>query len=79
MFELLASNLYLEKTIPSKEVVVVKITDFTRHGPEAIKAMFGIIVDALFDPGSRPEENVDLITKAVLGRFDWQALARLAA
>lgn len=78
-FEPLTPNVYLEKSVPSKDVLGVKITEFTRQGPEAIKAMFGMIVDTLFEPPPHLDENADLITKAVVRRFDWQALARLAA
>jgi hypothetical protein len=79
LFEPLAPNLYVEKTVPSKDVVGIKIMDFTRQGPEAIKTMFGLIVDTLFDPMAPRDENADLITKAVMRRFDWRTLAQLAA
>jgi len=79
VFEPLAENLYVEKSVPAKDVVGIKIVNFTRFGPEAIKALFGAIVDSLFEDRPAPQENADLVTKAVLRRFDWQTLARLAA
>jgi hypothetical protein len=79
VFEPLAENLYIEKSVPAKDVVGIKIVNFTRCGPEAVKALFGAIVDSLFEDRPTPQENADLVTKAVLRRFDWQTLARLAA
>lgn len=79
VFEPLAPNVYLEKSLPSKEVLGVKILDYTKQGVTAIEAMMGRIVDTIFEPERAREENARLITNVLMRHIDWTRLAAIAA
>jgi hypothetical protein len=79
LFEKLTDNVYLEKSLPTKDLVGIKIVDYTKSGREAIEAMLGKMVDTIFEPTARPDENARLITRAAMKALDWETLARLAA
>jgi hypothetical protein len=79
IFEPLAEHVYLEKSLPTKEVLGVKILNFTKSGPAAIEAMFGRIIDTIFEPGRERDENARLFTRAVVRSVDWKGLAAIAA
>ena len=79
VFELLAPNVYLEKSLPSKDVLGVKIIDYTKQGVTAIEAMMGRIVDTIFEPQRAREENARLITNVLVQHVDWSGLAAIAA
>ena len=79
IFEALAENVYLEKSLPTKDVLGVKILNFTKSGPTAIEAMFGRIIDTIFEPGRERDENARLITRALVQSVDWKSLAATAA
>lgn len=72
-------NVYVEKTLPSKQIVGVKILEFTKTGPTALEGFFGAMVDSIFEPTSEQDENAHLIAKALISKLDWPALGRLAA
>ncbi len=72
-------NVYVEKTLPSKDIVGLKILEFTKCGPAALEGIFGAIIDAIFEPSAEYNENVHLITNALVRCFDWQKFAALAA
>jgi hypothetical protein len=72
-------NVYVERTLPSKDIVGIKILEFTKCGPTAIEAFLGAIVDTLFEPGSEHGENVHLITNALIQCLDRQRFAVLTA
>jgi len=72
-------NVYLEKSLPSKELVGIKILEYTRCGPAALEGLFGAIIDTLFEPSAEYDENAHLITNALIERLDWQKVAALAA
>ena len=79
LFEPLAPNLYLEKTLPSKDVVGIKITEYTRCGPLAFETMLGKIIDTLFETSSERDENAHLLTDVTLRTIDWNKIAAAAA
>jgi hypothetical protein len=79
VFEPLAPNVYLQKSLPSKDVIGVKIFDYTRQGLTAIEAMIGRIVDTIFEPERTREENARLITNVLMQHVDWSKLAAIAA
>lgn len=79
IFEPLVSNVYLEKSIPSKDIVGVKILEFTKCGPSAVEDLFGKVVDTIFEPEPKRDENAHLITNALIQILDRRKLAALAA
>jgi len=79
IFEQLAPNVYLEKSLPSKDVVGIKILDYTKQGLAAIEAMMGRIVDTIFEPQGARDENARLITNVLMRHVDWSKLAAIAA
>lgn len=78
-FEPLAENVYIEKTLPEKNVIGVKILEYTRCGEAAVEAFLGTIVDTLFEPQRAVDENARLVTEAVIQRLDLPKLSALAA
>ena len=72
-------NVYVQKSLPSKEIVGLKIFEFTKCGPTALEAIFGAIIDTIFEPSAEHDENAHLITNALIQRLDWQRVATLAA
>jgi hypothetical protein len=72
-------NVYVEKALPSKDIVGLKILEFTKCGPAAWEGIFGAMIDTIFEPAAQDDENVHLITNALLRWFDWGKFAALAA
>ena len=72
-------NVYLEKALPSKEIVGLKILEFTKCGPAALEGIFGAIIDTIFESTAEYDENVHLITEELVQHFDWRKFAALAA
>lgn len=72
-------NVYVEKALPSKDIVGLKILEFTKCGPAALEGIFGAIIDTIFEPPAEYDENVQLITNALVQCFDWRKFAALAA
>jgi hypothetical protein len=72
-------NVYVEKTLPSKRIVGVKILEFTKTGPAAIEGFLGAMVDSIFEPKARQDENTHLIANALISKIDWPKLSRLVA
>jgi hypothetical protein len=72
-------TVYVEKVLPSKKIVGVKILEFTKCGPAAIEAFLGSLVDTLFESNTKPDENPHLITNALIQRLDWTRFASLVA
>jgi len=72
-------NVYVEKTLPSKRIIGVKILEFTKTGPAAIEGFFGAMVDSIFEPKAVQDENAHLIANALISRLDWPKLSRLVA
>ncbi len=72
-------NVYVEKSLPSKDILGIKIVEFTKCGPSALEGIFGAIIDTIFEPNPEYDENVHLITNAVVQRLDWQKFATLGA
>jgi hypothetical protein len=68
-------NVYIERSLPSKDIVGMKILEFTKCGPAALEGFLGAIVDTLFEPSSDADENVHLITNALVQHIDWQRFA----
>jgi len=68
-------NVFVERSLPSKDIIGMKILEFTRCGPAALEAFLGAIVDNLFEPSAERDENVHLITNALVQRLDWQRFA----
>lgn len=79
IFEELAGNLYIEKALPSKDFIGVKILEFTKQGLAALEQLFGTIVDTLLEPGAPAGENAHLITNAIIRHLDRDKLASFAA
>ena len=79
LFELLAPNIYLEKRVPSKDIVGIKITEYTKCGPRAVETMLGTIVDTLFGTARPRDENAHLLTGVALRAIDWAKVAAIAA
>jgi hypothetical protein len=67
-------NVYVEKSLPSKEIIGIKILEFTKCGPAAFEGFLGAIVDTLLEPSSEQDENIHLITNLLVQRLDWQRL-----
>lgn len=72
-------NVYVEKALPSKEIVGVKILEFTKVGPAAIEGFVGAIVDSIFERKTEQDENAQLIANALMANLDWPKLGRLVA
>ena len=73
-------NVYLEKSLPSKDFVGLKILEYTRCGPAALEVIFGAIIDTLFlEASAEYDDNARLITNALIQRLDWEKVAELAA
>jgi hypothetical protein len=72
-------NVYVEKALPSKDIVGLKILEFTKCGPAAWEGILGAIIDTIFEPPADYDENVHLITNALVQRFDLRRFAALAA
>lgn len=72
-------NVYVEKSLPSKDIIGIKILEFTKCGPVAFEGFLGAIVDTLFEPNAIHDENIHLITNALMQRLDWSKLAKVAA
>lgn len=79
IFEPFVANVYVEKSLPSKDIVGFKILDFTKSGQIAAEAFFEKIVDTILEPHPEDDENAHLVTNALIGRLDWKKLATLAA
>jgi len=73
------NNVYVEKTLPSKQIVGVKILEFTKTGPAAIEGFLGAMVDSIFEPRAVQDENAHLIANALISKLDWPKLSRLVA
>jgi hypothetical protein len=79
IFEPLVDDVvYLEKRIPTKDVLGIKIVNFTRAGPAAVEAMIGRLIDAIFEPAPPTDENTRLFTRAVMTSVG-RSLANIAA
>ena len=72
-------NVYVEKSLPSKDIIGIKILQYTKCGETALEGIFGAIIDAAFEPNAEHDENVHLITNKLIQRLDWQKFASLAA
>jgi hypothetical protein len=72
-------NIYVERDLPSKDIVGMKILEFTKCGPAAVEGFLGAIVDTLFEPNAEHNENVHLITNALIQRLDWRIFSVLTA
>jgi hypothetical protein len=72
-------NIYVERDLPSKDIVGIKILEFTKSGPAAVEGFLGAIVDTLFEPNAEHNENVHLITNAIIQRLDWRRFSVLTA
>jgi hypothetical protein len=72
-------NVYVERSLPSKDIIGIKILDFTKCGPAAVEGFLGAIVDTLFEPNAVSDENVHLITNALVQRLDLQRFIALTA
>ncbi|MGH9428796.1 MAG: hypothetical protein ACRD2L_21120, partial [Terriglobia bacterium] len=59
-------NIYVEKAIPVGDIVGVKILEYTKCGPAAIEAMFGTLIDSIFEDDGAISENAHLIANAVV-------------
>jgi hypothetical protein len=79
VFEPLRNNVYVEKSLPSKEVIGLKILEFTKGGPAAIRDLFGTMTDTLLEPYLSHDENAHLITSTLIRYVDWKKLAQVAA
>lgn len=72
-------NVYVEKSLPSKDILGIKILEFTKCGPAAMEAILGAIINTIFESSQEFDENVHLITNALVQRLDLQRFATLAA
>ncbi|MBI1984151.1 MAG: hypothetical protein HYS61_08135 [Acidobacteria bacterium] len=72
-------NVYVEKSLPSKDIVGMKILEFTKCGPAALEGIFGAIIDTILEPTAEYDDNVHQITDVLIQCFDWQKLEALAA
>lgn len=73
------ANVYVEKGFPSNEIVGIKILQYTKCGEAAVEGILGAIIDTIFEPSGERDENVQLITNALVQRLDWQKLSAVAA
>jgi len=71
-------NIYVEKTLPSKQIVGVKILEFTKAGPSAVEGIFGAMIDSIFEP-TEQDGNAHLIVNALISKLDWPRLGKLVA
>ncbi len=71
-------NVYVEKSLPSKDILGIKILEFTKSGPAAVEGILGAMIDTIFEPSVEHDENVHLITNALIQRLDWQRFAAFA-
>lgn len=72
-------SVYVEKNLPSKDIIGIKILEFTKCGPAAFEGFLGAIVDTLFEPNAKHDENIHLITNLLMQRLDWRKVAAVAA
>ena len=72
-------NVYVEKSVPSKDFIGIKILQYTKCGPAAFEGILGAIIDTLFEPDTAQGENIHLITTVLFRHLDWQKFAALAA
>jgi hypothetical protein len=72
-------NVYVEKALPTNQIVGVKILEFTRTGPAAIEGVLGAMIDSIFEPTAVQDENAHLIANALISKLDWPKLGRLVA
>lgn len=72
-------SVYVEKSLPSKDIIGIKILEFTKCGPAAFEGFLGAIVDTLFEPNAKHDENIHLITNLLMQRLDWRKVAAVAA
>lgn len=72
-------NVYVEKSLPSKDFIGIKILHYTKCGPAAFEGILAAMIDALFEPDVDQDENVHLITTALFRHLDWRKFAALAA
>jgi hypothetical protein len=72
-------NIYVERDVPSKGIVGVKILEYTKSGPAALEGFLGAIVDTLFETSAEHNENVHLITNAIIQQLDWKRFSVLTA
>jgi hypothetical protein len=70
---------YIEKRLPSKDIIGIKILEYTRQGQAAMETILGAIVDTVFEESQVVTENSRLMTNALIGSLDWQMFARFAA
>lgn len=77
IFEPFVANVYLEKSLPSKDVVGFKILEFTKSGPAAVEAFFEKVVDTIFEPHPEDDENAHLVASTLIGWLDWKKFATL--
>ncbi len=73
------SSVYVEKGLPSKDIVGIKILQYTKCAAAAVEGILGAMIDTIFEPSAERGENVQLITNALVQRFDWQKFAALTA
>ena len=71
-------TVYVEKSLPSKDIIGIKILEFTKCGPAAFEGFLGAIVDTLFEPSAKHDENIHLITNLLMQRLDWRKMAAVA-
>lgn len=71
-------NVYVEKSLTSRDIVGVKILQYTKCGAAAFEGMLGAMIDTLFEPSAEHDENVHLIARALFRHLDWQRFATLA-
>lgn len=77
LFEPLVTNVYVEKQIPSKEIMGFKILEFTKSGEQSMQALFGAIIDTVFEPERSTNENAHLIASSVLRHIDLNKFASI--
>lgn len=66
IFEPVVPNVYVEKSLPTKDIVGLKIVDFTKSGQAAIEAVMGALIDTIFEPHEQHDENSHLIADAIV-------------
>lgn len=77
IFEPLVENVYVEKSLPSKELIGFKILEYTKCGESAIEDLFGTIIDTIFEEQQRYNENAHLVTDTLIRYLDQKKLALL--
>lgn len=78
IFEPLATNVYVEKNLPSKDIAGIKFLEFTKCGPAAVEAFWGVVIDAVFEPQPQ-DENAHLVATTIVRYIDQKKLAALTA